>query len=63
MANPNVVSLRGADSLREKVSGPEWEARVNLAAAFRVARCSSTIEPYCTGIFQPAKSTMRPPCF
>jgi ribulose-5-phosphate 4-epimerase/fuculose-1-phosphate aldolase len=37
MANPNVVSLRGADSLREKVSGPEWEARVNLAAAFRVA--------------------------
>ena len=37
MAKPSVVPLRDTESLREKVSGPEWEARVNLAAAFRIA--------------------------
>jgi ribulose-5-phosphate 4-epimerase/fuculose-1-phosphate aldolase len=29
--------MRASDSLRDKVSGPEWESRVSLAAAFRVA--------------------------
>ena len=33
----------------------------NIPAARRVARCSSTIEAYWTGIVQPAKSTIRPP--
>src|SRR5215471_9567722 len=30
--------------------------------AVRVAWCSAVIDEYCTGIDQPAKSTMRPPC-
>ncbi len=30
-------------------------------AAVRVAVCSAMIDVYCTGIDQPAKSTMRPP--
>lgn len=37
MPTPSVVALRSGESLRDKVSGAEWEARVNLAAAFRVA--------------------------
>jgi ribulose-5-phosphate 4-epimerase/fuculose-1-phosphate aldolase len=36
MPKPSLVPLRGGDSLRKKVSEAEWDARVNLAAAFRV---------------------------
>jgi ribulose-5-phosphate 4-epimerase/fuculose-1-phosphate aldolase len=36
MASPTLVPLRLA-SVRDQVSAAEWEARVNLAAAFRVA--------------------------
>ena len=34
---------------------------IEEAAAVRVALCSATIDAYCTGIDQPAKSTIRPP--
>jgi ribulose-5-phosphate 4-epimerase/fuculose-1-phosphate aldolase len=37
MAQSSVVSLRPGDSLQGRVSGAEWDARVELAAAFRVA--------------------------
>jgi ribulose-5-phosphate 4-epimerase/fuculose-1-phosphate aldolase len=37
MSQPSIVRLRTGDSLRGKVSDPEWDSRVNLAAAFRVA--------------------------
>src|SRR5262245_58187317 len=33
----------------------------NSPAAVRLAVCSATIDEYCTGIDQPAKSTIRPP--
>ena len=36
--------------------------RALTPAAERTAWCSSTIEWYCTGMSQPAKSTMRAPC-
>ena len=37
-----------------------WEMSA-MPTAERVARCSSMIEVYCTGMAQPAKSTIRPP--
>src|SRR5207245_10261867 len=33
----------------------------NRPATLRTARCSSRIDVYCCGNFQPPKSTMRPP--
>ena len=35
-ANTNVIQLRDVPSVRETVSPEEWEARVNLAAAYRL---------------------------
>src|SRR5204863_10089613 len=36
-------------------------AMSNSPHALRTALCSATIEEYCTGMSQPAKSTIRPP--
>ena len=49
------------------VSGPKNCSRPmcemsNTPTALRVAWCSAAIDVYCTGIDQPAKSTIRPPC-
>src|SRR5262245_920733 len=50
-----------------RASGPPNDSRPmwlmsNKPAAVRTAVCSSMIDVYCTGIPQPAKSTMRAPC-
>ena len=43
-----------------KRSRPMWEMSA-MPTAERIARCSSMIEVYCTGMAQPANSTIRPP--